>query len=196
MDSSILVRRFSTDDVIARADERASALYIVHTGAVEIRGATGAPTRLGPGEMFGEAALVLAETYGLEAVALSDSSLLAVKLADLHRLCLESPDFSFRLIRHLARSLRPEEADLRDATGEQAGRLARVILEMAEEEEGPAHVEGQLRDLADGAGVPIGEAYHWVQRWLEQRVLRLADDQLTLVESEALQAIRGPSPSS
>ena len=67
---------------------------------------------------------------------------------------------------------------------------------MAEEEEGPAHVEGQLRDLADGAGVPIGEAYHWVQRWLEQRVLRLADDQLTLVEPEALQAIRGPSPSS
>ncbi len=193
MDSSILVRRFATSDVIARADERARALYIVHTGAVEVRGATGAPTRLGPGEMFGEAALVLGETYGLDAVALSDSSLVAVEIADLQRLCLESSDFSFRLIRHLARSLRPEEADLRDATGGQAGRLARVILEMAEEEEGPARVEGHLRDLAEGAGLPIPEAYHWVQRWLEQRVLRLADDQVTLVEPAALEAIRGPS---
>jgi CRP-like cAMP-binding protein len=193
MEGSILVRRFATGDIIVQADERAAALYIVHSGAVEVRGASGPPSRLGPGDMFGEAAVVLDEPYGLEAAALTETALVAVQLADLQRLCLESPDFSFRLIRHLARSQRPQEADIRDATGAQAGRLARAILELAEEEEAPTRVDGGLQDLAQAAGIPIGEAYSWIQRWLEQRVLRLADDQLTLVETEALRGIQSPS---
>lgn len=192
MEGSILVRRFAAGDVIVQPEERARALYIVHSGAVEVRGAEGSPVRLGPGEMFGETGLILDEPYGLAAVALSETAVVAVQLPDLQRLCLESHDFAFRLIRHLARSLRPQEPEIRDITGEQAGRLARVILELAEEEETPARVDGRLRDLAEAAGIPIGEAYNWVQRWLEQRVLRLAEDQLTLVEADGLRAIARP----
>jgi hypothetical protein len=70
-----------------------------------------------------------------------------------------------------------------------------VILELAAEGETPARVEGRLRDLADAAELSLPEAYLWVQRWLEQRTLRLADDHLTLVEREALSAVAESSPS-
>ena len=42
MEGSILVRRFAAGDIIVQPEERARALYIVHSGAVEVRGAADA----------------------------------------------------------------------------------------------------------------------------------------------------------
>jgi hypothetical protein len=68
-------------------------------------------------------------------------------------------------------------------------RLARVVLELSGDGETPTQVDGRLLDLAQAADLPIEEAYVWVQQWLEERTLRLADDQLTLVDREMLAAV-------
>jgi CRP-like cAMP-binding protein len=189
MEGRVLLRRFASGQGIVEAGDRAEALFIVQSGEVEVREGGGPPRRLGPGEMFGEIGLILGEPYGLEAIASTESALVVVELEDLHKLCLSSPDFSFRLIRHLAEQVRSQPPDERSETRERGARLARVILELAAEGETPARVDGRLRDLADAAELPLPEAYGWVQRWLEQRTLRLADDHLTLVEREALSAV-------
>jgi CRP-like cAMP-binding protein len=173
-------------------DQRADALFIVHSGAVEVRGFATHPVRLGAGEMFGEAALILGEPYRLRAVALSESELVTVGLEDLQQLCLDSPDFTFRLIRHLSQRLRMRTTHDEVEGRQLASRLAAVILDLASDGEGPVRVEGRLIELAQAANVPIREAYLWIQRWLEQRMLRLADDQLSLVEPEALRAVAEP----
>jgi CRP-like cAMP-binding protein len=196
MEAPVLLRRFGAGEAIIRPDDPAEALFIVHTGAVEVRGTSGPVTRLGPGEMFGETGLILGETYRLHAVALAETAVVAVGLRDLQTLCLGSPDFSFRLIRHLAQQLRSGPGLDKGEPRERGARLARVILELVADEESLSRVEGHLRDLADASDLPIGEAYLWVQGWLEQRLLRLADDQLTLVEPEALRAIAEPSANS
>ena len=58
MDSPVLLRRFGPGDVIVRPEEPALSVFIVHTGVVEVR--SGESTRrLGAGEMFGEAGVIL-----------------------------------------------------------------------------------------------------------------------------------------
>lgn len=192
MKTLVRVRRFAPGQCIAEPEQRAENLFILHSGTVEVRDSTPEAARLGPGEMFGEAALILGEPYRLRAVALSETEVVAVGLAGLHRLCLENPDFTFRLIRLLARHARPA-TDREDVSQrEQATRLAAVILDLSSDGEPPQRVAGRLMDLSQASGVPIRDAYLWVQRWLEQRILRLADDQLSLVEPEALRAVAEP----
>lgn len=192
MEATVRVRRFGPGDCVAEPDQRADAMFIVHSGAVEIRGFATHAVRLGPGEMFGEAALILDEPYRLRAVALSETELVVVGLEDLQQLCLESSDFTFRLIRHLSQRARMRTTHDEVEGRQLASRLAAVILELAAEGDGPARVEGRLLELAQAADVPIRDAYLWIQRWLEQRMLRLADDQLSLVEPEALRAVAEP----
>ena len=189
MEGPVLLRRFGPGEAIAHPHDPAEAMFIVHTGAVEVRGSQGSARQLGPGEMFGETALILGETYGLRAVAVAETALVVVKLPDLQRLCLRSQDFVFRLIRHLAEQAGSHPSDERAEMRQRGARLARVVLELAADGESPARVEGRLLDLAEAANLPIDEAYIWVQRWLEERTLRLADDQLTLVDREMLSAI-------
>jgi CRP-like cAMP-binding protein len=189
MESPVLLRRFGPGEAIAHPDDRADAMFIVHTGVGEVRGAEGSARQLGPGEMFGETALIRGAPYGLRAVAVAETALVVVTLPDLQRLCLRSHDFVFRLIRHLAQLSHTHPADERAAMRERGARLARVVLELAADGEAPTRVEGRLLDLAEAASLPINEAYIWVQRWLEERTLRLADDQLTLVDRGMLTAI-------
>jgi CRP-like cAMP-binding protein len=196
MESPVLLRRFGSGEAIVQPGDPAQALFIVHTGAVEVKRSKGPPARLGPGEMFGEVPLILGAPYRLSAVALSETAVVVVGLSDLQWLCLDSPDFVFRLVRHLAERVQSGLLDERSEARDRAARLARVILDLAADGETPAQVEGRLRDLADASNLPIGEAYRWVQGWLEQRVLRLAEDQLTLVEPEAMRAIAQPPQTS
>jgi CRP-like cAMP-binding protein len=189
MESPVLLRRFGPGETVADPHDVAEAMFIVHTGGVEVQGLHGPPRQLGPGEMFGETALILGETYGMRAVAVEETALVVVKLPDLQRLCLRSHDFVFRLIRHVAEQARWHPTDERSAMRERGARLARVILGLAADGETPARVDGRLLDLAEAADLPIEEAYVWVQQWLEERTLRLAEDQLTLVDREILMAV-------
>ena len=194
MDSPVLLRRFGPGDVIVRPEEPALSVFIVHTGVVEVR-AAGNTRRLGAGEMFGEAGVILGDLYGIEAVAHAETAVVAVTLEELQSLCLKSTDFTFRLIRHLAEQLRASAYLAGGDPREQAARLASVILDLAAQGESPAPVDGRLCDLADAARLPMIRAYRFVQDWLEARTLHLADDQLSLAEPDALREIAEPTTS-
>jgi CRP-like cAMP-binding protein len=189
MEALTRVRRVAAGERIVEPDQPADALFILHSGAVEVYGLGPGPSRLGPGDMFGEAALILSEPYRLRAVALAETELVVVGLAGLQKLCLESPDFVFRLIRQLARRaghlVTAQDVERRRG----ATRLARAILDLAGKAEPPVRIEGRLMNLAQASDTPIREAYSCVQRWLEQRILRLSDDQLSLVDPDALRAV-------
>ena len=53
----------------------------------------------------------------------------------------------------------------------------------------PSPVSGRLADLATDAGLSILETYFSLQSLLERRYLQLVDDQLTLVEADALEEL-------
>src|SRR5215216_5283947 len=74
--------RASAGDVICQRGEREDRLYIVHTGSVEVRLGVGPDSlslyRLGPGDCFGEMALLTGEPRSADVVAVEGSELWAL----------------------------------------------------------------------------------------------------------------------
>lgn len=187
-------RRFQAGECIVEQGTPAATLYIVRSGSVLVSGAHGtAPQLLGEGEMFGDSAAILGAPYAFRAVADDEASVLEIDIPLLNRLCRENGEFAFRLIRHLAEraaGLNPSGDAPLAARIEAARRpLARAILDSRVGGETPTAVRGKLRDLAAEAGIPVRDAYLCLQELLEQRVLGLLDDQLTVLEPDQLEAL-------
>jgi CRP-like cAMP-binding protein len=185
-----LEREFRAGEVIVDSGSAVRELYVVRSGSVLLQPRDGSPARLlGPGEIFGDLNAILGQPCPYNADG--DSSVLALDVVSLNRLCSESPDFSMRLIRHLALELSGTQSDVSVSRSEEALRpgmmkLIPVIFERRTSVDAPCPVTGLLRDLAEDAGLSMLEAYHCVQSLLERRYLQLVDDQLSLLEPEAL----------
>lgn len=187
-----LEREFRAGEVIVDSGSAVRELYVVRSGSVLLQPQDGSPARLlGPGEIFGDLNAILGQPCPYTARADGDSSVLALDVVSLNRLCSESPDFAMRMIRHLALELSGTQSDVSVSRSEEALRpgmmkLIPVIFERRTSIDAPCPVTGLLRDLAEDADLSMLEAYHCVQSLLERRYLQLVDDQLSLLEPEAL----------
>lgn len=194
---SEIERQFSEGETIVERGSTTRELYVIRSGEVRLEGAEDdRALLLGPGDMFGEIAVILGEPHASRAVADSEVMLVVIDVPLLNRLCSENADFSFRLIRHLAQRVSSPEITPGDAgpalqSGAEMGRLAKAILRRAGRGDPPRAVDGKLRDLAQDAGLSMLRSYLLVQNLLEQRVLRLADDRLSLLEPEKLKTLGG-----
>lgn len=202
MKPSEIERHYAPGQSIVEPGSRGWEAYVIRRGEVRVEGRAGAePELLGPGELLGAAAAIQGQPYGYRAVAQSEVTALVLDVPLLNRLCLENAEFAMRLILHLAgmasEAANPARAEPPAAPQSSAAglrRLAEVILERCEEGEGPVSVDGDLRDLADHSGLSLIETYHQLQGLLEERVLRLADDQLTLMDPARLRSLRRNLP--
>ncbi len=191
MKPSKIERRYAAQDAIVERGSTSRELFVIRSGEVRLEGAD--PERsllLGPGDLFGEIAAILGEPNSARAVAESDVTVLVLDVPLLNQLCAENADFSFRLIRHLAERLAsPGESVPGFEPSEDLNGLARAILRRTAPGDTPALVDGMLRELSEDAGIPIIDTYLLVQSLLEKRVLRLAEDRLSLLERDKLEAI-------
>jgi CRP-like cAMP-binding protein len=193
--SKELERRFGQGERIVAHGSAVRELFVIRSGEVRLGAQGERPLLLGPGDVFGEVAAILGEPQPQDAVADGDVVVLALDLPSLNRLCAECPEFSLRLIRHLAQRISspdPSPADqppLAVRTPELT-RLARALLARVVDDDGTQRVRGVLRDLAADAELSTLEAYRAIQQLIHQRVLRLGDDVLTLLDPRALEALR------
>lgn len=189
-----LERGFSGEEPILDSGSNKRELFVVRSGNVMLVPNDGSEQRLlGPGEIFGEMGAILGEPSPYAVRADGEASVLTLDPAALNRLCKESPDFSARMILHLTQELAgacasqvsPEDDRLQQSLSS----LIPVILQRRKSSELPSPVSGRLADIAGDAGLPILETYFCLQSLLERRYLQLVDDQLTLVEAEALKEL-------
>ncbi len=189
-----LEREFSGEDAILDSGSNKRELFVVRSGNVMLVPNDGSEQRLlGPGEIFGELGAIVGEPSPYAVRADGDASVLVLDPAALNRLCKQSPDFSARMILHLAQELAgagasqvsPEDERLQHSLS----CLVPVILERRKSSDLPSPVSGRLADLATDAGLSILETYFCLQSLLERRYLQLVDDQLTLVEADALEEL-------
>ncbi|MEZ5667752.1 MAG: cation:proton antiporter [Alphaproteobacteria bacterium] len=126
-------RLVAPGDFIARAGERGTAMYLIASGAVEVRN-LGDPILLGTGEFFGELS-ILAPTRRRKSdiVALTYCKLLVLSRRDFRRLVRINPQL---------------EARIREAAGQQLGRGFR--------HQAPEAVEAFARDDEPAQAVAAG----------------------------------------
>lgn len=132
-------RPYPRNSVIVFADDPGDALYLVAAGQVKvvIVGEDGREVILavlGPGDFFGELALIDDEPRSAHVIAMDDARLLVLRRDDFQRALETHPRIALGLLRAVARRLR--RAD--DKIGalvllDVYGRVARALLELAED---------------------------------------------------------------
>lgn len=100
------VETFSAGQKIFEAGQPGEAMYFVKTGEVKIMLDDKSLCTVGPGEIFGEMALLDAKIRYANAIAITDCQLVAINEKYFNFLVQEHPYFALNVMRVLAERLR------------------------------------------------------------------------------------------
>ena len=132
-------RSYPRNSVILFEDDPGDALYVVADGQVKVVliGEDGREVILsvmGPGEFFGEMALIDDEPRSAHVIAMEDSGLLVIRREDFQDLLTQTPGIALVLLRELSRRLRRVDEKVGSLVLlDVNGRVAQLLLELADE---------------------------------------------------------------
>jgi CRP/FNR family transcriptional regulator, cyclic AMP receptor protein len=190
-------RSFAAGDVIYDAGQLGEALFVIQAGHVELTrsGPEGdrVVARYGPGEFFGEIAVLLGRPRTTRAVAVGDARVLQLDRATFESMCVDRPEIALRVIQRLAqRAIELEQRLTALGVDDLLRPVVRVLLQHASGGEKSARIETTLRKLANEAGLRMYEAHRALNQLLDQKLVRLGDDALEVRDFEALAAALDP----
>jgi CRP/FNR family transcriptional regulator len=140
------VSRFEADETVFREGESSSSCYVIRSGHAcalreHIDGRSITLARFGPGDIFGELAMLDNQRRSASVQALDALETIAILGPDMRRLLGEHPDISIKLVVALGQKLR-----------ETNERLAGLSFQSVQSR--VAKVLAQLVDAARGEGAP------------------------------------------
>ncbi len=132
-------RRYGKDDVVFYADERGDVLCLIREGQVKVtmispEGKEIILSLLGPGDFFGEMALLDDEPRSATVVATEPLELMTIYREDFLKLMAENFDITKKVLAEISRRLRTASSRIESlATMDVYGRLARFFLDLAKD---------------------------------------------------------------
>jgi len=189
-------RRYGKGQFIFQQGDPGLCLYLVESGKVKIASFSSEGKGLvlnlfGPGDFFGELALLDGEPRSADAVAQEPCQLLLLQRDDFIHFLETRPHVTIKLLATVSRRLRH--------TTQQAeaiiffdlpARLARVLLELADvgSSEGKWVITSRptQAELAEMVGATRESVNKWLGVYEEQGLIRREGTQLIILQSEAL----------
>ena len=152
-------RVFAKNAVIVSEGDDSGSVYVLLSGRVKVflsddQGREVELNRLGPGEYFGEVTLD-GGPRSASVVALEETRCAVLRSADLLGLIERQPGLALHMLRRLARRVRALSENVRSlALMDVYGRVARLLLELAEEKDGRLVIAEPLthREIASRVG--------------------------------------------
>ncbi|MBL8417336.1 MAG: cyclic nucleotide-binding domain-containing protein [Dechloromonas sp.] len=149
-------RRAGRGDQVVRSGESADALLILLTGRAKVtnfdeEGREIILAWLGPGEFFGEMGLIDGSARSASVVAVENCELLAIGKQEFQRCMQENFQVAQKLMQILVRRLREADRNIESlALLDVYGRVARLLLDLSEEEDGKRLVKKKIskQDMA------------------------------------------------
>jgi len=152
-------RTYAKNAIIVSEGDETDSLYVLLSGRVKVflsdaQGKEVTLNQLEPGEYFGEITL----DGGLRSasvMALEDARCAVVKRGELLALVERQPEFALHMVRKLAHRVRALTENVRSlALMDVYGRVARLLLELAEEQDGRLVISEALthKDIASRVG--------------------------------------------
>ncbi|MHB8733157.1 MAG: Crp/Fnr family transcriptional regulator [bacterium] len=193
-------RRYRTGEPVFREGDPGTALYVVETGEVKILlgGAEGKEvvlSLLGPGEFFGELALLDGEPRSADAVATVPTDALVLPREDFLRLLREMPSVAVNVLAALSRRLRRTDRLVHDAAfSDVRTRVTRLLVELAETRGkaapggvviGPRLTQGDLASMVGATRESINKC---LRSYAAQGLVRHERGRLVLPNLERLRA--------
>src|SRR6195952_5942583 len=146
-------RSFPAGTRVFHEGDRSDACYIVREGSFRVTrehsdGRAITLATLGPGEVFGELAMLDGDTRSASAEALTDGTLLALPANDVRSLLARNPEIALKLVAGLVRRLRAANARLsRQSFQTVPSRVAGILLQLSRDGQdgGDPADEGTIR---------------------------------------------------
>ena len=195
-------RRYRAREVVLRKGDPALQIYVIVSGRLKAitSGAEGREATLsimGPGEVFGEVAVLDGEPRSATISALERCELLVIQRNDFYRYLETSPRVAIKLLEVLARRLRRLSERVEDATFlEIPGRLAKQLLRLADGYgrnigSGAVRIELKLsqQELGDLVGVTRESINKQLRAWVGEGLVEHQDGRLVLLKVDALRDV-------
>lgn len=132
-------RRYAKDDVIFHADERGDVFCVIREGQVKItmispEGKEIILSMMGPGDFFGEMALIEDEPRSATVVAIEPLEVLTIWRTDFLQILADNFSITRKILAELSRRVRRTSNKFESlATMDVYGRLARFFLDLAQQ---------------------------------------------------------------
>jgi CRP/FNR family transcriptional regulator, cyclic AMP receptor protein len=192
--------RYGKEHVIFNEGDPGTALYMIVTGRVKISqsspdGKERTLALLGPGDVFGELALLDGGPRSADAVVAEDSELRVIPRQEFLTFVTEQPQVAMSLLMVLSQRLRHTNLLVHDAAFfDVRARLARILLELARAEpkmgSGPALVCPQLTqsELASMVGVTRESINKWLRYYERSGTVTRRRGRLVVLDPQRLTA--------
>ena len=198
LSSRLRPRRYGRNETLCLEGDPGTSLYIIDRGRVKL-GLTSAEGReiildlLGPGDVFGELALLDGEPRSANAVAVESSEVLLLARDDFLKFVEQHPQAALVLLSTLSHWLRRLTTQMQDtAFLDVPARLARTILRLAEAEEA---VHGKAitprltqTDLAGMVGTTRETLNKWLGFYEDQGLIRRDKHQIVVLRPDKLRS--------
>jgi CRP/FNR family transcriptional regulator len=194
-----VARSFPAGVRVFHEGDQSDACYLVRTGDLRVTrehpdGRAIALATLGPGDIFGELAMLDGEARSASVETLTDAELLALPAADVRRLLADHPDISVKLIAALTRRLREtNERVARQSFQTVPSRVAGVLTQLIAEETAPVGRHGitirmTQADLAQLAGTSRESVSRFLATLERAGVVQVGRGRVTVIEPRRLRA--------
>jgi CRP/FNR family transcriptional regulator, cyclic AMP receptor protein len=194
-----VARSFPAGVRVFHEGDHSDACYLVRRGDLRVTrehsdGRAIALATLGPGDIFGELAMLDGEARSASVETLTDSELLALPAADVRRLLADHPGISVKLIAALTKRLREtNERVARQSFQTVPSRVAGVLTQLIAEESATAGRQGitihmTQADLAQLAGTSRESVSRFLATLERAGVVRVGRGRVTVTEPRRLRA--------
>jgi CRP-like cAMP-binding protein len=194
-------RGYRRGEVVFRGGDPGDALYGVVTGRIRISAGSAAGREIflnvmGPGDTFGEIALLDGGTRTATATAIEPAELVSLRRGPLFELLAREPKAALELLRLCGERLRWTSGLVEDAAFLDApARLAKRLLSLAElqGEKGPAGTRVRIsqEELASFLGVSRQAVNEQLQDWKSRGWVALGRGSITVRDAGALRSAIG-----
>ncbi len=190
-------QRYKKGNIVVLEQESGAALFVIISGKVKVvrtdeDGREVILSMFGPGEFFGEMALLDGLARSASVVATVKSELLMIHRRDFLELLNEFPSVAIALLAELAMRLRKADMQIKSLSlKDAAGRVANVLLMLADDlgvfRKGKVEIEDLplQQDIANMAGTSRETVSRMLHQFIRDGVVQLKGNSLTINDFEA-----------
>ena len=188
-------RHCAKGTMILAQDEPGSVGFLIISGAVDVLlesedGRQFIVAQLGPGDHFGEMALLDTEPRSATVIATADTDLLVMRRDEFLAELMRHPRIMLRMLVTLSRRLRKTDSQVASlAFGDTAARLARLLLANAAPTAGGRAVQVAQDDLAAMVGATRQTVGRIFGGWRRQGYIATSRRRTVILNPEALAAV-------
>jgi CRP/FNR family cyclic AMP-dependent transcriptional regulator len=194
-------REYPRNSVILFEDDPGDALYIVSSGQVKVvligeDGREVILSVLGDGDFFGEMALIDDEPRSAHVIAMKDSSLLVLRREDFQAQLEAHPSVALKLLRVLVQRLRRADEKIGGLVLlDVNGRVAQLLLDLAEESGGP-RITRRLthHTIAQMIGSSRETVSRAMRELVERGYIQVNRREILITQMDGLRALAGAKP--